>query len=134
MAMVRDFVSTCTERDQVDPRLIANFDQVWSVHYEPPRRVVHKHESNRGVLHDPDARKRSLQKVMHQIREALGVNSAADRSARKEVCQPVQLNASGNLNPVDYARKARTCTTLSWRDGDMGRAWITIQPGSMCNP
>ena len=129
MAMVRDFVATCAEMHQIEPRLIANFDQVWSVHYEPPRRVVHKHDSQRGVLQDPMARKRSLQTILCQIRKSLGIDMGEDQT--KTVCTPVQLNASGNMNPVDYARCARTCTTLSWRDGELGRAWITIQPGSM---
>lgn len=136
MESVRDYVSIACETERIDPRLLGNFDQVWSVHYEAPRRVMHKHESQAGQIVDSDYRKRSLQKIRASISESLGMAGCGQQAqvVPKDDCKKMQLDAAGNLNPVDYARQARTLTTLSWADGDLGRAWVTIQPGSVQNP
>lgn len=125
-----------TSENHIEPRLVANFDQVWSVHYEPPRSVLHKDESQLGQLFDQVCSKRSVQKIIEQMEAYLGVqhSSAGSSKPKKGVCQHVTLNAAGSMNPVDYSRNPRTCTTLSWRDGDLERAWITLAPGAMPQP
>ena len=132
MEAVRRFVDKVTSTNVVDARLVANFDQVWSVRYEPPKRVYHKDQDDFGKLTTP-CPKRSFQKIIDGLENYMGVPDGCRQfpKPQKKVCQQVSLNAAGNMNPVDYARNARTCTTLSWRDGDLGRAWITISPGSM---
>ena len=132
MEAVRRFVDKVTSTNYVDARLVGNFDQVWSVHYEPPRKVWHKSEDAFGQVNQKNP-KRSLKKIIENLEIYMGVSSESS-SEKNEVCQPVQLNAAGSMNPVDYARNARTVTTLSWRDGDLGRAWVTISPGSMSLP
>ena len=133
MEGVRRFVQQVTESNIIHPRLVANFDQVWSVHYEPPSRTYHKPEDQLGKMPSP-CPKRSFRKIIGGLENYLGV-ALADREHQpekgKDVCQTVRLNAAGGMNPVDCARNPRTCTTLSWRDGELGRSWITIAPGSM---
>lgn len=134
MEAVRSFIGMSSEREGIEPRLVANFDQVWSMHYEGPRSVMYKHSSKRSQLFDTASSKPSLQRMTASIRRASNLHSAEDQQVvPKEVCKPVTLNAAGNLNVVDYARNARTLTTLSWADGDLGRGFITIQPGAMFN-
>ena len=129
MEAVRKYIQVITSKNEVEPRLVANFDQVWSVHYEPPKSVLHKPEDQFGQLCD---KRKSFQKIIEQLEIYMGVSDRASMSSnRKRVCAPVALDGPGAMNPVDYNRNARTLTTLSWRDGDLGRAWITLAPGSM---
>ena len=69
--------------------------------------------------------------MVYSIRKALSLTDVEEESHVKEVCKTIHLNAGGNLNPVDYARVPRTTTTLSWSDGDLGRSFVTLQPGTM---
>ena len=131
MKAVRDHIEAAIHLKQVEPRLLGNFDQVWSVHYEAPKKTVYKHFNDKGKLIDPLMKKKSLQRIIQHLQNPLDEAAGGKHGA---VCPRVQLNGAGNLNPVDYARVARTCTTLSWSDGDMGRSWITLGPGSMCKP
>ena len=133
MEAVRKYIHMITERNEVEPRLVANFDQVWSVHYEPPKSVLHKNECKFGQLvNSPLQKKRSVAKIVAQLEAYMGVSSKATMSSQNtKVCELVTLDAPGRMNPVDYNRNARTVTTLSWRDGELGRSWITLAPGSM---
>ena len=135
MLSVREYVKKMINDKGIEPLLLGNFDQVWSVHYEQPHRVLYKHESQRGKLSDPLNRKLSLRRVLKCINDQVNgiVPQESQDALVQSVCKDSELNAAGNLNPVDYARSARTCTTLSWSDGDLGRAWITLAPGTMCN-
>ena len=134
MLAVREYVKGLVDQRNIEPLLLGNFDQVWSVHYEPPSKVIHKHEKRRGELGNPFSRQRSLKKVLEAINAHMNgevLPQAQQDRIVQEVCEPVELNAGGNLNPVDNARNARTVTTLSWSNGDMGRAYITLGPGAM---
>ena len=132
MEAVRSFVSMCQATHGVEPRLIGNFDQVWTVHYEPPRKVMYKHQQQRGQILNADASQMpSVKSMVNKIRVALSLDPETASESKVEVCKPRALNAAGQLSPVDYARVARTTTTLSWCDGDLGRAYVTLQPGAM---
>lgn len=133
MIAVRSFISRCQAEHNIEPRLIANFDQVWSTFYEAPRRVLYKHASKRGEIF-AKKEKPSIEKMISSIRKALSLTDVEEESHDKEVCKAVKLNAGGNLNPVDYGRVPRTTTTLSWSDGDLGKSFITLHPGTMYEP
>ena len=126
VANVRAFVTLCVEQHRIDGRLVANFDQVWTMQYEGARRVLYKHESKRCSFFEKNNTP-SVTKALNSIRKALSLEYDTG-STKEDVCQPVRLNAAGNLNPVDYARVPRTTTTLSWADGDLGRAFVTMAP------
>ena len=130
MEGVRSFVAMSSQQYGVDMRLCGNFDQVWTMHYEGPRATLYKHKSKRGEFFKVNEQKPSVKTLVSSIRKALHLDDPNATSSQKEVCQPVSLNAAGNLNPIDYGRVPRTTTTLSWADGDLGRAFITMQPGA----
>lgn len=131
MESVRSFVAASSTKYNVDQRLIGNFDQVWTMNYEGPRRVLYKHQSKRSQIIENVDMKPSAAKMLASIRKALSLDSVDDEPKKKEVCQPVSLNAAGNLNPVENARIPRTTTTLSWADGWLGRSYVTLHPGTV---
>ena len=122
MRAVREWVATAVEYNKVDPRLMAHFDQVWSVHFEPSKRVLWKDASKHSEQKDP--MKPSEKAMLSRLKEALGVPSSEPPKTEHTV-EMASLNAQSTLVPVDQARVARTTTTLAWSDGTMGRAYIT---------
>ena len=108
----------------VDHRLICNFDQVWAVHYAHPRSILGKSKSSR----DGQMQKPTVQKAIDSIKTALGLPVPAhEREPGAASC----LNPQGAMVPIDCARLPRTTTTLSFADGALGRAYITVGKGSL---
>lgn len=125
MKAVREWVSMAIETKKIDPRLMCHFDQVWSMHYEPAKRVLFKQQDHAGQM--KDLRKASEKAMLHKIRESLSLPADPNSVVEKKDDGPAKatLNAQSTLVPVDGARVARTVTTLSWSDGSMGRGYIT---------
>jgi len=100
-------------------------DQVWSTHYECPKRTLYKPQPKRGICPTP-YQKPSVGKIVDDIKKALGLAPPNNEAAVVQYIpkHPV-LNAEGNLNPVDYHRLARTTTTISWCDGTLSTAYVT---------
>ena len=74
-------------------------------------------------------------KMMDAIRKALNVaDTGADLEDEDEPIgyQPSApvLNAAAQISPVENWRFPRTTTTLSWSDGELGGAWVSIREGS----
>jgi hypothetical protein len=131
MEEVRAYVRYCVRFKGVHERLIANFDQVWCLQYEPPRAVL-------GIS---DRRPRNANntndKEMVSIRQALSLSGESEPPSSRQKREPAEapcLNPQGKVQPVEYGRLARTTTTLSWSDGTMGRAFVTAAAGSVCSP
>ena len=72
VANVRAFVTLCVEQHRIDGRLVANFDQVWTMQYEGARRVLYKHESKRGSFFEKNNTP-SVTKALNSIRKALSL-------------------------------------------------------------
>ena len=125
MKQIREWVSVTTASQEVDARLMCHFDQVWSLHCEPPSRVLWKDQANQGKLFDPKRKQKREQEMIRTIKEALG-HGTSDLMQKKDT-RPKEpcLNAQSTLLPLDNARLARTVTTLSWADGSMGRGYVT---------
>ena len=81
MEAVRRFVDKVTSTNYVDGRLVANFDQVWSVHYEPPRKQLHKPEEDLGKL-VPHCPSRSFQKIITQLLVMRSQKNASSRASQ----------------------------------------------------
>lgn len=135
MAAVREWVGTAVEANQVHPRLIAHFDQVWTTLYEPADHCLWKPPELEGC-HDPRTKRPSPSKaqMLNSIREALGMEISKESKSDKKHVKPAALCAQSTLVPVDYQRHPRTTTTLSFCDGKMGRAFVTAAPSVVSWP
>lgn len=123
MESVRMFVASAITTLNVHPRLIAHFDQVWSMQYEPPTRTLFKQPANKGK--PGSKQKPSVERIKQRIAHAIGVPMR--ESGKHSGCktQYASLCAGSTMVPIEYARHPRTTTTLSWSDGVMGRAYVT---------
>lgn len=125
MEAVRCFIRNCNETHGVNKRLVAHFDQVWTIHFEHHQRVLFKMEDERGNLPElllPSEKKiiASLEKMLHIPREEVSCTLNGIHSSHSSKSCTARLNAAGHQVPVDQARQPRTTTTLSWADG---QAW-----------
>lgn len=132
---VKAFVARCTETHGVDRRLIANFDQVWTVNFNHSKHVIHKPEERVGD--QKPKYKPSMEKMLASIRQALMLESdesdnVPDASTKKKTYVPQRpvLDAQACISPIEGWRFPRTTTTLSWSDGELGSSWITVKEGS----
>lgn len=132
---VRTFIAQCEEQHNINKRLIANFDQVWTTTYRHQRRVLHKEVEACGK--HTDVQKPSIQKMMKAIRIGLRVENGEleleDESTEQVQGYSIQhpsLNAPANVSPIENWRFPRTTTTLSWSDGELGASWITVKDGT----
>ena len=129
---VRTFVEHCHDTHGINKRLILNFDQVWTTMYSHSKRVLHKPVESLG--NHPSQHKPSMNKMIHSIREALAIESGEESPPEPDqpgyTPRPVVLNAQANVSPIEGWRFPRTTTTISWSDGELAAAWITIKEGS----
>ena len=114
MECIRTFVGACHRSHNVHRRLIGNFDQVWTLHYETSLRTYFKSPDQAGNIFP--SLLPSEKSAIKAIKEAIGLQTE-DGSCGPGVPQ-ARLNAAGHQVPVDNARVARTTTTLSWSDGE----------------
>ena len=125
---VRTFVACCSESHHVNKQLIMNFDQVWTCLYNHSKRVLYKPNEQEGQHRSP--RKMSMQKMLQSIRNALETEQGENLWDEGYHAKPVVLNAQANVTPIEMWRFPRTTTTVSWSDGELGAAWITIKEGT----
>lgn len=107
------------------PQLVCNFDQVWCTLYSPKTTTLQ--------VQDKVAQKsRSMRALRHCLERALQLDHT----------ESFEEPNIGNLKPkiqggsaasacVDQWRTPRTLTTLSWRDGRVGRGFITCREDSL---
>jgi len=103
---------------------MCHFDQVWTTHYEPAKKVLFKPTEKAGQV-DAEGYKPSTEKMLNSIKRALRIHDHDDSVAKAAGPAPPTLCAQSTLVPVEYNRNARTTTTLSFADGTMGRAYVT---------
>lgn len=132
LAQLRDFIRLMRDSKQIHERLVANFDQVWSLQYTPARRNLQVRENA-----DPIAKRMSLRTLRHQIEVALDLplteNLQTNRYGMRGDCNNpdgIQGGKAG-CTVVDAWRVPRTLTTLSWLDGTLGRGWVTMRSDSI---
>ena len=115
---------------------MCHFDQVWTTHWEPPKTVLFKDSSDKGKMR-PDNSKPSQAQMLAKIRSALNLTETGNSDAiveKKGEIKPAALGPASTLVPVEYARVARTTTTLTWADGSMGQADVTASPDVVSMP
>ena len=129
---VRLHVQKLCASGEVHPRLVANFDQVWSTIFRPERKTLQKSKPGRP---DPLNRSLLMRKVRHHIERSLdlplteadpGVKIVSASMRKPHVQGGVAASAA-----VEQWRVPRSVTTLSWRDGFVSRAFVTVRKGTM---
>ena len=124
---VKEYVLEQVRKGTVHPAMIGNFDQVWTTLYEPAQRVVWKNPRHRGHTKDlqlDNGRCYRRRALAHKLRVALGLEQESVQDHR--VPQAKEDDVYSCANSVSNWRIPRTTTTLSWRNGDVGRLFVTI--------
>ena len=124
---VKEYVKAEVESGAVHPVLVGNFDQVWTTLYEPASRVVWKNAAKQGSVKDLDVEDGKWYKRRHvatQLRISLGLDTAALKgrsmpSAKKD-------DAYNSAGCVNNWRASHHDHILSWRNGEVGRLFVTI--------
>ena len=131
MAAVRMWVATSRETHGIHPRMICNFDQVWTTLFEHRKKVLFKDPGTKGSR--PNRQKPTIKKMVDAILRSLNVDKdpGPDLDDEPYKALPPALNAQGRISAVEAWRLPRTTTTLSWSDGDVGPAFITIKHGDI---
>ncbi|CAK9001346.1 Malate dehydrogenase 2 [Durusdinium trenchii] len=132
---VRTYISKTAVEKGVHGRLIANADQVWSLLFRPNKKCLQKAASAKGLRSDPVMKSKLMRQIRHNIERALDIPfSEPDPGAftHKTELKPIQITGGPAATAVvDEWRLPRTVTTLSFRDGYLGRAYITVRSGSL---
>ena len=129
---VRTYVSLAVKEKVIHPRLIANYDQVWSTNYRPAKRVLQKPGGARGLLRDPLSKSLAMRRIRHNIERCLNMDLTEEDPASTSVEEPSSnglhqiTGGSAGVAPVDEWRLPRTVTTISFVDGHVSRAYVTL--------
>ena len=130
MNQTRNWINLQLQAAEYHPQLCCNFDQVWSLMYAPKKRTLQLRES--GTVDDL-SRSRSMRAIRHILERALDVPYTESMVKDDNPCPPkpkVQGGASAT-GSVEMWRVPRTLTTLSWRDGTLGRGFITCRDDTL---
>ena len=125
---VKQWLSYVLEKGKYHPRLVGCFDQVWSLNFRPRRSVLAKFEARDEFSKFP-----SLRNLRHRMERVMGLplteGQVAEAGAPEGLCA-IQGGSAAHA-PPDQFRVPHTCTTLSWRDGDVGRAFLTCKDDAL---
>lgn len=132
---VRSYIQHTAREKGCHPRLIGNFDQVWSTIYRPQQKTLQKAASWRNIAKDPLCRSTYLRKVRHQIERSLELPLSETDPTRGPVKDtpsiPQVTGLAAASCTVSEWRQPRSLTTLSFIDGFIGRAYVTFRKGGI---
>ena len=128
---LRAYVKSSAASQHIHPRLIANFDQVWSLNFRPSKTSLQKKAS---FATDDLMKSKVLRQVRHNVERALDMQITEPDPAtqRKEVPAIPQVQGGKAANAtVQNWRQPRTLTTLSFIDGHIGRGYVTLKENTI---
>ena len=132
---LRAWVKTKTFERHCHPRLVANFDQVWTTLYKPNKRPLQKTNGKSALLaSDPLASSAYLRRIRHNVERMLDCDFTEQDPATERKLEPdppVLTGSKASTGSVDQWRVARTLTTLSWIDGFVGKGFVTYKKGTV---
>ena len=132
---VRSHIKKLCEDGLIEPRLVCNFDQVWSMRFRPHKRSLQKPPDQKHMARDPLARSMLLRRVRHNLERSLDLPlTKADpqvKQVKSQMAKPMVTEGSAASAMVQDWRLPRTVTTLSFMDGWMGRSFITVRDGQL---
>lgn len=123
MSHLRNWVAFQVGSGRFHCRLVANFDQVWSLRHRPRSTTLQVNKK------DPIAKQRTLRQLRHRLELSLDMPLTESFEKQDKPRVPRELATGGMVShcPVEQWRVPHTLTTLSWRDGHVGRGWVTFQ-------
>lgn len=132
---VRTYIGSLVSEKVVHPRLIGNFDQVWSMRFRPQRKTYMKESSLRGSTKDPHARSSMLRKIRHCLERSLDLPltepDPSEPAPPRDFRTPRVTGGVAASALVDEWRMPRTVCTLSFCDGHLGRSFVSIRAGAI---
>ena len=132
---LRAWVKTKTFERHCHPRLVANFDQVWTTLYKPNKKPLQKTDGKSAMLTtDPLAANAYLRRIRHNVERMLDCDFTENDPATERKLEPdppVLTGSKASTGTVDQWRVARTLTTLSWIDGFLGKGFVTYKKGTL---
>ena len=127
---VKEWVAFQIAKGRYNPRMVGNFDQVWCLNYRPKKSILSKFEVRDELSRQPANRK--LRHLMERALQRPFTETLEQKSHAEERLTRLQ-GGSASHTPPDLFRVPHTLTTLSWRDGCVGRGFITIRDDAMSN-
>lgn len=126
MIKVRSWLQQQIASGRYHGQLVANFDQVCSLQFRPMPRTLQQ----RAKV-DEHARSMATRRIRHVFErvldrpftEALGNDQFSDDEPRVARIQGGEAATA----MVDNWRLPHTVTTVSWADGSLGRAFVTLR-------
>ena len=118
----------------VHPRLVANFDQVWSLQFRPARTCLQRSTNYKGLKEDPLMRSKFLRQVRHNVERALDLDLTEPNPAhqmKENQLMPQIQGQAASTSMVQNWRQPRTLTTLSFVDGYVARGYVTFKEGTI---
>ena len=105
LAKMRYYVDGVTKSKEVSERLVANFDQVWTVLLEPQPKIISKRTERTGQMADPLRHSKVKRSLRRQMQEKCGLPLTDPPSEQHLECTELSsLNATAKLTPVDNWR------------------------------
>ena len=131
---IRAYIRAKVATKGVHPRLVANFDQVWSLQFRPARTCLQRSTNCKGLKEDPLMKSKFLRQVRHNVERALDLdltepNPAHQKKENQHIPQIQGQAASTSM--VQNWRQPRTLTTLSFVDGHVARGYVTFKEGTI---
>lgn len=128
MVRVRTWIGCKVAQGEFHERMIANFDQVWSLLFRPAARNLMPKANV-----DPDAKQRSFRHIRHCLERTLGLpyTESFDKDKPEPVKESTITGSAAANVAIEGWRIPRTLCTLSWADGSVGRGFITVREGCM---
>ena len=116
--------------------LMCRSSEVWTCHFDHETKALTKDPSQRSKLPATKvANQPTMKAALENLQKALFGNPEQESSAAGQLVPhqsaPAQLNAAGRMCQVENARHSRTTTTLSFIDGHIGRAFVSIRNQDM---
>ena len=95
-----------TQRSGASEQLVANFDQVWTVLFEPEKKIISKASQCAGQMADPLRRSKVKRSIRRQMQEKCGLPLTDPPSEQHLECmEPSSLSATAKLTPLDNWRR-----------------------------
>ncbi len=131
---LRSYIRNEAQCRNVHPRLIINFDQVWTTRYRPAKTSLQK-TSAAGSQLDGAALDSRLKRLRHQVERVLDLEFSDEYPCSKSSTMPLPEVQGGPaaVAMIDDWRSPRTLTTCSFIDGHIARGYVTCRKGSISN-
>lgn len=129
MIRTREWINIKLQSSEFHPQLCCNFDQVWSLLYAPKKSTL---QMKKGPV-DELAKSRSMRAIRHVLERSLDIPYTESLVKDDNPCphKPTITGGASATGSVEMWRVPRTVTTLSWRDGVVGRGFITCRDDSL---